>query len=98
MFFGPVECGLNTLKFDLLDHFVDDVERFGTNQFLSSYLYEHFTFIVKQVYWSTSKPLETRTTYIFTFLNSNLKRHNVSNSATSITPYSSSLRLHGLVS
>jgi len=60
--FGPhCENGLNTLKFHLLDHLVDELARFGTVLVLSASPYEHFNLIVKQSYASTSKRLQTRT-------------------------------------
>ena len=60
--FGP-HCnnGLNTLKFHLLDHLVHDLKRFGSISVLSASPYEHFNYVIKQSYASTSKRLQTRT-------------------------------------
>lgn len=66
--------GLNTLKFHLLDHLVDDLERFGTIRVLSASPYENFNLIVKQAYSGTSKRLQTRARDTVQVLETNLKR------------------------
>ena len=68
------ERGLNTLKFHLLDHLVDDLQRFGSIHILSASPYEHFNLIVKQAYSGTSKRLKTRATETVHILGTDLKR------------------------
>lgn len=50
LFGARSEGGLNTLKFHLRDHLIDDVNRFGTVLVLSASPYEHFNLIVEQAY------------------------------------------------
>lgn len=96
--FGP-HCshGLNTLKFHLLDHLVDDLERFGSIHVLSESLYEHFNYIVKQAYNSTSKRLKTRTADTVSNLDLTLTRQRSDHVSISSCPSSTRPRKLGLV-
>lgn len=87
------EGELNTLKLHLLDHFLNELKRFGTIQFLRDSPYEYFNFIVKQAYVSTSKCLQTRTKDNVTVLDTNLKTKKVRYSTLPETPFSSTLRI-----
>ena len=95
--FGPhCDRGLNTLKFHLLDHLVDDLERFGTIHVLNASPYEHFNLIVKQSYAGTSKRLQTRERDTIQNLDTDLKRQKL----TSIQPVPRTVGVtqrHGLV-
>lgn len=73
--FGPhCDRGLNTLKFHLLDHLVDDLQRFGTVRVLSASPYEHYNVVIKQSYSGTSKRLQTRERDTIRNLDTDLKR------------------------
>ena len=53
--------GFITLKMHLLDHLVDDLERFGSFGVLSASPFEHYNSSIKKAYSATSKRLLTRT-------------------------------------
>lgn len=55
------DYGTNILKFHLLDHLVNELERFETIHALDASPYDHYNFMVKQVYLSTSNQLQTTT-------------------------------------
>lgn len=81
--FGPhCDRGLNTLKFHLLDHLVDDLQRFGTIRVLSASPYEQFNLIVKQSYSGTLKRLHTRERDTIHNLDTNLKRQKLASTQT----------------
>lgn len=52
--------GLYTLKYHLLDHLVEDLERFGSISFMDAGPFEHFNVVIKQSYRMTSRRLTTR--------------------------------------
>lgn len=52
--------GLYTLKVHLLDHLIEDLERFGSIYFTEARPAEHFTVLIKQSYRTTSRRLSTR--------------------------------------
>jgi len=54
-----VERGLYTLKFHLLDHLVDDIEKYSSLAYLDAGPYEHYNAVIKQFYRKTSKRLNT---------------------------------------
>lgn len=70
--------GLKILSFHLLDHIVDDLDRFGTILLLSASMYDHFDLIIKQSYACTSKRLKTRTGDTVRDLDSYLSRQQFS--------------------
>lgn len=70
--------GLTTLKFHLLDYHFAYLEHFWTMHVQSPSPYEHYNFVVKQAYNSTSKRLHTRTSDTVNNLNSTLKKQRVS--------------------
>lgn len=70
--------GLKTLKFHHLEHLVDASERFGTNQVLISSPYEHYNFMVKHAYASTSETLQESKRKTVRNLHSTLNRERVS--------------------
>lgn len=73
--------GVITLKCHLLDHLLDDLERFGTVLVLSASPYAHFNLTVKQSYASTCKSLHMRTKDTANVLGTNLKGQKVSTSS-----------------
>lgn len=77
-------CGLITLKFHILNHLADNLEHFRTASVWSTSAYEHFNFILKLAYESTSTGLQTRKKDNFNVLNINLKRQKISDSTDSL--------------
>lgn len=53
IFYMHHETGLYTLKFHLLEHVVEDLDRFWTLEFSNSSTFEPFN--ITQAYWPTSK-------------------------------------------
>lgn len=51
---------LYTLKFHLLNHFLDDLERFESLSFTDAAPFEHFEVLLKQSYRMTSPRMSTR--------------------------------------
>lgn len=59
LFKDHCDHGLFTLKFHLLSHLVNDLERFSSLDFLSASPYEQFNRLIKQSYWNTSRRYDT---------------------------------------
>ena len=58
-FSNYVEKGLYTLKFHLLDHLAEDVEKHSSLAYLDAGPYEHYNAVVKQFYRKTSRRHDT---------------------------------------
>jgi hypothetical protein len=71
------ENSILTLKFHLLDHVVDDLERFGSIKVLSASPFEHFNLNIKQAYAKTSRRYLTRSRETFNNLDGTLKRRRI---------------------
>lgn len=54
------ECGLSTMKLNILDYLCDDLKKFRCIQFLSAALYERFIDVLERAYHRNSMRRATR--------------------------------------